>query len=57
MAVLVICLFLALAAGVGAIYARLLPLQTFSDERKARQGMQAGRAETVGTEAEELLKG
>ena len=55
--VLVICLFLALAAGLVAIYTRLSPLQAVQDERTARQGVQEGRGRAVVTEGEELLKG
>ena len=57
MAVLVICLFLAPAAGLIATYARLSPLQAVQDERTARQEAQEGRGKAVVTEGEELLKG
>ncbi len=57
MVVLVLCLFTVLAAGLVGIYKRLSPIQAFSDERRARQGLHQGRAETVATEGEALLRG
>lgn len=56
-ALLVGCLFLALTAGLVAIYARVSSLQAVQDERIARQGVREGRREAVVTEGEDLLKG
>ncbi len=56
MTMFLICIILVLVGALVGVYRRLSPLQAFSDERKARQGMQVGRAETVGTEGEEVLK-
>ena len=57
MILFLICLVLVLVVVLVGIYVRLSPLQAFSYERKARQGLQEGREKARATEGDELFKG